>query len=218
MKCKGIIKNLSKLVVSDPHYLQDVWCRYEKDFSDKKDWIVEFLIREVDEMQEYKGEKFRVQGLDFSILIKNVDSLSKLVDISKYSYKVGTEFKKAEIGIDTAQVCMGTNKKAEEINAFAKQINKEDSFENLFSQYNPSFAIQTMSDGKLGDVIEGTINGKTDFILIDGFFDECADVTTVDELKEYIVEQLNIENLEIQKDITKNQNKNDLDYDCKEDL
>ena len=36
MKYKGIIKDFEKIVVSDAHYLQDVWCRYDKTFNKKE--------------------------------------------------------------------------------------------------------------------------------------------------------------------------------------
>jgi len=210
LKYKGIIKDFNQIVVSDPHYLQDVWCRYDKTFNDKSNWNLEMIIKEVDEMQEYKGHKFEVQGLDFCIVIKRENIKCDLLDIGKYVYKKGTQIKETEIGIDTAQVCMGVNEKAKEINDYATKMKKYESFENVFSNYNPPFAIQTMSDGMLGHVQEGIRNGETDFICIIGFFDECADVNSIEELKDYFVEQLNIENLEIEKEIIKD---NDINYD-----
>lgn len=210
MKYKGTIKNLNHIVVSDPHYLQDVWCRYDKTFNKKEDWKVEFIIKDVDEMQEYKGQEFKVEGLDFCIIIKKENATCDLLDIGKYMYKKGTEIKEIEIGIDTAQVCMGVNEKAKEINNYAAKMKKDDTFENLFTNYNPSFAIQTMSDGILGSVQEGIIDGDINFICITGFFDECADVKNIDELKDYIIEQLNIEELELEKEYSNN---NDINYD-----
>ena len=90
--------------------------------------------------------------------------------------------------------------------------NENKNIDSLFSEYNPPFAIQTMSDGMLGSVTEGTKNGETDFILISGFFDECADVNTVDELKDYLVQQLNIADLELCKDDIEIKY-DDIDYD-----
>lgn len=156
MRYEGNINNLNKIVVSDPHYLQDVWCRYEKNLEKSENWKVIFLIKEVDEMQKYEGDEFNVKGLDFSILIKKENCLSNLLDIGKYTYHKGTTFKKTEIGIDTAQVCMGTNEKATEINNFAKKINSNKNVDTILTEYNPPFAIQTMSDGMLGTVTEGT--------------------------------------------------------------
>lgn len=212
MRYKGNINNLSKIVISDPHYLQDVWCRYEKDLEKSENWKVIFLIKEVDEMQEYKGTEFNVKGLDFSILIKKENCISNLLDIGKYTHAKGTILKETEIGIDTAQVCMGVNEKAVEINNFAKKINSNKNVDTLLSEYNPPFAIQTMSDGLLGSVTEGVRKGETEFILINGFFDECANVNTVNELKDYIVQQLNIVNLELCKDAIKI-DMDDVDYD-----
>lgn len=212
MRYKGDIKNLNKIVISDPHYLQDVWCRYEKDFEKKNNWKVIFLIKEVDEMQEYNGTEFNIKGLDFSILIKKENSISNLLDIGKYVHAKGIKMNDTKIGIDTAQVCMGVNEKALEIDKFAERINKNKNIDSLFSEYNPPFAIQTMSDGMLGSVTEGTKNGETDFILISGFFNECADVNTVDELKDYFMQQLNIENLELCKDTIEIKH-DTIDYD-----
>ncbi len=213
MRYKGIINNLTQLVVSDPHYEQDVWCRFEKKFEKSENWKVIFIIKEVDEMQEYKGMKLNIKGLDFSILIKREKSISNLLDIDKYIHAKGIKMNNTKIGIDTAQVCMGVNEKAAEINEFAKRINDNKNVDLILSEYNPPFAIQTMSDGELGTVTEGTTkNGETDFILISGFFDECAYVNTVDELKDYLVQQLNIADLELCKDDIEIKY-DDIDYD-----
>lgn len=200
MKYKGIIKNFNQLVVSDPHYEKNVWCRYERIIEKPETWNVEIIIKDVDEMQEYKGQEFRVTGIDFSILIKRENVYCNLSEIGEFSYKKGTKLTNTEIGIDTAQVCMGVNEKAKRINEYAKKINKEKDLGTVFSDYNPSFAIQTGSDGKLGTVKEGIKNGEISFIVITGFFDECAYVNSIEELKNYIERQLNIENLEIQKE------------------
>ncbi|MCI8548095.1 MAG: hypothetical protein HFJ38_04310 [Bacilli bacterium] len=210
MKFEGKIKNFNKIVVSDPHYLQNVWCRYEKNFDKSEDWKVIFLIKEVDEMEEEDGLEFNIKGLDFSILIKREKSTSNLLDIGKYTHFEGMKMNNTEIGIDTAQVCMGINEKATEINEFAKRINNNKNVSSTL--YNPPFAIQTACDGKLGTVTEGTTKkDETDFILITGFFDEFADVNTVDELKDYIVQQLKIEDLELCKDAFEVKH-NDIDY------
>ena len=156
MRYEGKINNLKKIIVSDPHYLQDVWCRYEKNLNNIENWKVIMLIKEVDEMQEYKGTKFNVKGLDFSILIKKEKCISNLLDIGKYTCSKGITLKDTEIGIDTAQVCMGVNEKAIAINNYAKRINSNKNVDNLLTEYNPDFAIQTMSDGMLGTVTEGT--------------------------------------------------------------
>lgn len=212
MRYTGIINNLSKIVVSDPHYLQDVWCRYDKNLEKAENWKVIMLIKEVDEMQKYEDEEFNIKGLDFSILIKKEKCISNLLDIGKYTHAKGTILTDTEIGIDTAQVCMGVNEKAIEINNYAKKINSNKNIDTLLTEYNPQFAIQTMSDGMLGTVTEGIRKGETEFILINGFFDECANVNTVDELKNYIVKQLNIKNLELCKDAIKIDMDN-VDYD-----
>ena len=159
MRYKGDIKNLDKIVVSDPHYMPDVWCRYDRNFEKMDNWKVIFLIKEVDEIQEYEGTEFNVKGLDFSILIKRENSISNLLDIGKYVHAKGVTMNDTEIGINTAQVCIGVNEKAIEINNFAKRINNNMNIDSLFSEYNPPFAIQTMSDGILGTVTEGTKNG-----------------------------------------------------------
>ena len=45
MRYEGNINNFNKIVVSDPHYLQDVWCRYEKNLEKSENWKVIFLIK-----------------------------------------------------------------------------------------------------------------------------------------------------------------------------
>ena len=45
----GKIKSIDQIIVSDPSYEKDVWCRYENDNVNAKDWIVDILIQEYNE-------------------------------------------------------------------------------------------------------------------------------------------------------------------------
>lgn len=202
MKFKGVIKDLDKLVVTDPHYKSDVWCRYEKHFANKDNWNVEVLIKEVDEMMKYEGKDLHIQGIDFAIMLKsnkleNADKYS-IKDIQDYKYIKRMDFKDFEVGIDTAQVCLGANSQAKEILEYSEKINSKEGLDVL-DDYNPYFAIQTGSDGKLGTVKEGIINNEVQCIIIEGFFDDCAG-QTIDSLKEYLEQQLEVEDLQEEKE------------------
>lgn len=61
MKYKGKIEKLNKLIVSDPSYGKDVWCRYQRSFKNKEDWNVNIFIEEQDYMKDYDGEDFHIQ-------------------------------------------------------------------------------------------------------------------------------------------------------------
>ena len=201
MRYKGEIKDFHKFVISDPQFSKDVRCRYEKDLNTNEDWIVQLLIKEVDEPVKEDEIEYNEKGLDFSILIKRKNSISNLLDIGQYTYEIGAKLKKTIIGTDSAQICIGVNEKAEEISDFAKRFNDSKNVKSKNFEHHSSFAIHTLGDGKFGTVAECSKRGTTDFILIEGYFEEGSEVETIDELKDYLVKQLNIENLELCNDI-----------------
>ena len=86
MKFKGKIDNINHIVISDPTYKEDVWCRYEKKDINEKDWIVNLDIYPT----ETKIDDYNIKGVEFLLLIKkneydcNIDedgNLSYLKDI-----------------------------------------------------------------------------------------------------------------------------------------
>ncbi len=194
---KGKIKNLEKIVISDPHYEPNVWCRYDKKLDKIEDWLTYFIIRNYEENVKYKGQDIKLSGIEYSILFKRPNVKCELLDVGKIHYQRYTELKKYEIGVDTAQVAFGINDKAEEINQYAKAINNSD-IGDLLDYYNPEFAIETHSDGKFGNVQEGIKDGETQFILLSGFFDDYADIQEVEELKDYFKTQFKIEEIELE--------------------
>lgn len=197
MKGKGKIKKLEKIIISDPHYQSDVWCRYDKKLNKIEDWKVEFIIRNYEDNIKIESEDVKFTGIEYSILFKRPNVKCDLLDFEKICYEKGTELKKYEIGVDTAQIAFGVNDKADEISEFVKDIQSLDIGERL-DNYNPDFAISTASDGKFGKVQEGIKDNETQFIFFTGFFDEYANVETIEELKDYIETQFKIEDIELE--------------------
>lgn len=200
MRGKGNIRNFERLVISDPHYDPKVWCRYDKKLDKIEDWEAHFIIRDYEDEVEMRGQKLKLSGIEYSVLMKRPNAECELLDVGSVGYKRGAKLKKYEIGVDTAQVAFGVNEKAEEINNYAKEINNS-SIGELLSDYNPKFAIQTNSDGKYGTVQEGIVGNKTQFIILNGYFDSYADVQSVEELKDYFKKQFNIENMEVEQEL-----------------
>lgn len=197
MKGKGKIKNLEKIVISDPHYQSDVWCRFEKKLDKVEDWETQFIIRDYEDNIKINNKDVKLTGIEYSVLFKRPNVKCDLLDVEKIRYEKDTELKKYEIGVDTAQVAFGVNDKADEISKFAKDINSLDMGE-LLENYNPDFAISTASDGKFGNVQEGIKDNETQFILLTGFFDDYAEVETIEELKDYFESQFKIEDIELE--------------------
>lgn len=197
MKGKGKIKKLEKIVMTDPHYKSDVWCRYEKKFDKIEDWQVQFLIRDYEDNLKWQNEDIKISGIEYAILFKRPDFKSELLDIERISYERGIELKKYQIGVDTAQVAFGANDRAEEIIEYSQDIDKLDVGE-LLANYNPDFAISTASDGLFGNIQEGTKNGETQFIFLAGFFDEYAEIENVKDLMSYFETQFKIEDIELE--------------------
>lgn len=191
MKCYGSIKKLEKIVVSDPHYMLGVWCRYERDFSEKDDWNVHILINNVNTTEEYKGEKYDIRGTEFIMAIVKKGELCIIKEDGSFSHSSDINIKNTEIGMDTAQVSMGVNEHAQEIVDYAIEKERAEGLDVL-EDYRPCFAISTLTDGTFGSVREGFKNDEVRFLVIDGYIDEDADVS-VEDLADYLKEQFNIE-------------------------
>ena len=61
MRYKGLIKDLNHIVISDPSYKDAVWCRYEKDNLNEKDWNVDLQVYSV----KTKFEDYDIRGTEF---------------------------------------------------------------------------------------------------------------------------------------------------------
>ena len=186
----GKIKNLNKIIISDPSYSADDGMRYEKNFNDMKNLDVILNINEVDDVLLYEKEVFNAKGIEFSILIKNPENTSvELSNNNTIEYENGKYEKvnKYEIAMDTACVSLGINKHADLITD-----SKDD--------WLPGCALNTGTDGLFGEVNEGLNSNKTEFIGIYGFLDEGTGYT-FEEIKNYLIENLEVEELTLQGEI-----------------
>ncbi len=190
MRYKGKIKKLNHIVVSDPYYNKGVLCRYEIENLNEKDWIVNLdIIR-----KKEKIEEFDISYTDFFMLIKKEDNLCNLIK-DGISYLNDINLKEYRIGMDTACVALGINDNAKEI------INSQD-------EWQPSCSIRTGTDGFFGEVKEGKDkNNNLCFVYIYGSIDDDMDYE-LDDIKDYLVKQFEITELEIESKSSKNEVEN----------
>ena len=80
---KGKIKDLRKLILTDPHYDGDVWCCYHKSFDNANNWNVDIVIDDVNYTENYKGSDLNIKGISFQVLLKNENYklLSELIEL-----------------------------------------------------------------------------------------------------------------------------------------
>ena len=199
MKGTAKIKNLRNIVISDPHYEKDVWCRYERKLDKIEDWKVQFIIQSYSDKFKVFDKDVNVSGTEFSILLTRPSVNYKLITVDCVRGKGNIKNEEYEIGVDSAQVAMGTNENADEINEYTKEFNESD-VSSMLAEYNPHFAIQTYSDGKYGKVIEGIANDEVQYIFINGFFDEDTAIYNNEQLKKYLERQFNLEDIELEKE------------------
>lgn len=176
MKCKGKIDNINHIVISDPIYDENVWCRYEKNNLKEKDWIVNLDICST----ETKTDDYNIKGVEFLLLIKKNEYDCEIDEDGNLSYLKDIELKDYTIGMDSACVALGLNDNAKEI------INSKD-------EWQPLCAIRTGTDGTFGDVSEGIKDGKLCFLFVTGYIDE--EFINQNELFDYLVNQFQIKEL-----------------------
>lgn len=181
MRYNGKINNLNHIVVSDPSYKKDVWCRYEIDDLKEKNWIVNLDIN-------HKTEKvgdFDVSNIEFCMLIKKYNDVCNLTK-EGISYLNNINLKEYKIGMDTACIALGINDNAKEII-------------NSYEEWQPNCSIRTGTDGFFGEVKEGRDeNNNLCFLYISGFLDDDMGYET-DYLKDYLVDQFEIKDLQQEK-------------------
>jgi len=182
MKFKGKIENINHIVISDPTYKEDVWCRYEKNNLKEKDWIVNLDIYPT----ETKIDNYYIKGTEFLLLIQKDEKDCSLDDDGTLSYLKNIELKDYTIGMDSACIALGINEQAKEII-------------DLQEEWQPSCAIRTGTDGTFGEVSEGIKDGRLCFLLITGYFEE--DFINQNDLFEYLKSQFNIKDL-VKEDLT----------------
>lgn len=140
-KYKGTIDKLEKLVVSDPIYEKDVWCRYENNFSIPNECNFE-LTTTRDQYNDlfFSIKIFPKENTEFNDVIL-VD------DNSLVHYLKSLDTKRYDIGIDTAHISFGIN------------------------DMDKGFSVGTTSDGMFGSVVEYSYKNKFLGITIEGYFD-----------------------------------------------
>ena len=183
MRYKGKIKELNHIIISDPSYDENVTCRYEKDNLKEKNWNVDIDIHPTID----KIEDFTIKGTEFFLLLSKDKRLSELRENGTIRYLSGLEIKETEIGMDTACVALGINEKADEII-------------ELRDDWQPECSLNTLTDGIFGTVKEGKLNDNhTVFIWLSGYLDEDTGYS-IEEIVDYLQYQLNIVDLEKDKE------------------
>lgn len=183
MRYKGKIKELNHIIISDPSYDENVTCRYEKDNLKEKNWNVDIDIHPTID----KIEDFTIKGTEFFLFLSKDKRLSELRENGTIRYLSGLEIKETEIGMDTACVALGINEKADEII-------------ELRDDWQPECSLNTLTDGIFGTVKEGKLNDNhTVFIWLSGYLDEDTGYS-IEEIVDYLQYQLNIVDLEKDKE------------------
>ncbi len=178
MRYKGKIKELNHIVISDPTYKKDVWCRYEKDDLNEKNWKVDIDIHPVED----KFEEITIKGTEFFLCMYRNRKLCQLENEGTIRTLKGIKISETEIGIDTACVALGINDKAKEII-------------ELQEEWQPECSLQTLSDGIFGKVKDGKLGNNTVFIWVSGYL--CEDTGySMEDVIDYLQYQLNISELE----------------------
>lgn len=178
MRFKGKIKELDKIVVSDPYYSEKVWCRYENNNVNAKNWDVDILIKK--EKEKFLGITF--SEIEFMILMHTQGQGCHIKDDQTFGYYSNNEVKEFKIGMDTASIALGINKYADEI----KQSRNE---------AHPPCSLNTFADGMFGAVYEGKDGEKLNFICISGSIDGDIGYSMKDIIG-YLTKQLEITDIE----------------------
>lgn len=183
MRYKGKIRELNHIIISDPSYDESVTCRYEKDNLREKDWYVDIDIKPTID----KIEAFTFRGTEFFLFLYKDKKLCELKENGTISYLKGIKLNEIEIGMDTACVALGIDKKAKEII-------------DLRDDWQPECSLNTLTDGIFGTVKEGKAKDNVVFIWISGYLDEDTGYS-IEDIVDYLQYQLNI--TELEKYITK---------------
>lgn len=174
----GKVNEINQIIVSDPSYAKDVWCRYENNSLNAKDWNIKIQVKNYSE--DIDG--YDIAGLDFQILLSHPSVQCDFTE-NGFRYPKSSEVEEYTIGADTACVSLG-------INDFADQIRSE------ADEWQPSTCLRTLADGEFGLVYEGkeANSERVNFIAIAGFFDEDTGYSEED-LVNYFKKSFAIENL-----------------------
>ncbi len=179
MIIKGNIKDVTRIVFTDPCYDENVWCKFQKTISAPQDFDIEVEISDYYDDSKVIGNDIRMQLFNRKYML----DICPLVSIDdgkvKYNSKIITQ-NDYELGMDTARMCFGINEKADEIIIYSK---KEETMEDIMSNKSDAFALNTGTDGYFGDLIDlETIEEIPAFIEVNCFIDK--DFATPEELKD----------------------------------
>lgn len=155
MEFQGICKTLDKIVVSDPSYSDDIWCRYERNDIGGKDWRVHGFVK--DHSEEYEG--IQVSGKEFFVGLCAPGETLILHEDGSFAHSARVQLNEFEIGMDTACVGLGVNAVADEINASR-------------GEWQPGCCLKTLTDGMFGSVREGVYDDQIRFVVIAGYLDD----------------------------------------------
>ena len=178
MRYKGIIKDLNHIVISDPTYKKDVWCRYERNNINEKNWKVDIDIHPVED----KFEEITIKGTEFFLCIYRNSKVCQLENEGTIKTLKGIKVSETEIGMDTACVALGINDKAKDIIESQKE-------------WQPECSLSTLTDGIFGTVKEGKLGDNIVFVWVSGYL--CEDTGySMEDIIDYLQYQLNITELE----------------------
>lgn len=189
----GKIKELNKIIISDPSYEKDADMRFEKNFNNMKNLEIQININDINDILYYEKEKLYTKGIEFSVLIKKAECIDINMDTSNtlhYEPQKYEKMNKVEIGMDTSCAALGVNKHADMITD-----SKDD--------WQPSCALKTGTDGCFGEVKEILNKDGTQCIQIYGYLDETMGYT-YEDIQKYLVENLEIDDLVLEKEIDEN--------------
>jgi len=191
-KCKenyrGKIKNINHILITDPGYIGDEWCRYEKDNIGGKDWRVDIQICDISE--KYMG--IHIKGIEFRMIIQSSDKNFLLFKDGIRSFD-NVIMNRTKIGMDSACIAFGIDEYAEEI-------------KKTQDEWQPECSLKTLTDGIFGEVLEGVLDDNVVFIGFDGYLSESTGYSKEDILN-YICKQFKIEDLQKLKDNKKERDK-----------
>lgn len=186
----GKIKELNKIIISDPSYGKKGDMRFEKTFNNNQNLDVQMNINDVDEILFYEKEKYHARGIEFSILIKKPECIDISIDTSNNLHCEPDKYEKmnkVEIAMDSSCIALGINKHADMITD-----SKDD--------WQPGCALKTGTDGVFGEVKEIVNGNETQCIVIYGYLDEDMDYSYKD-IKNYLVNNFEIDDLFLEKEI-----------------
>lgn len=110
MNFTGMISKINHIIVSDPSYDKNVWCRYENDHFNANNWTADIQLQDMDETIE----GYYITGTDIGIMLHH-PSVNARMEQDRIRFPSIYKLNKYTIGMDRACVSIGVNEKASEI-------------------------------------------------------------------------------------------------------